>query len=435
MIYKSIVELIGNTPILEIDKKVHQIKNVNLFVKLEYYNPFGSLKDRMAWWMIKDNLEGIKKGKIIIESSSGNTAKALQILASIYGSSLKTVTNRIKNKEKKQILQLLGADINELPGKSQCYDPNDPNDPLVYINDEVNKNPDKYFYTNQYFNYKNVEAHYEGTGREILKDLNRVDYFFSGLGTTGSTKGVKKALKEKNNNTKIIGIVSSEDDVIPGIRNNQELFEVGLFDKNDYDDIVIINSQDAINGSLELIKKSGVLVGPTGGASYAAIKKYFNNKQLKENINVVFLACDRFEWYLDYYYQRRPDLFSEPIYKDSIKNFKINESLDIDMSAEELDRKIKEESDNLILVDIRSNIAYKFGYIQNSINIPEDYLENVIDRSMLFPKDKNIVFICPNGQRSRKYAQYLRQFNYQSYNLQGGILDWQKSQLKLEKMI
>jgi cysteine synthase B len=431
MIYKSIFELIGNTPMVEIPVEVHQIENLSLFCKLEYYNPFGSLKDRMALEMIKDQIEDLKKGKIVIENSSGNTAKALQIIASIYGNHLKTITNRIKNPEKKEVLQLLGAEIEELPGKSQCYDPSDPNDPLVHVEREMNSHPSKYIYTNQYFNQKNVKAHYKNTGREIIKDLGMVDYFFSGLGTTGSTKGISQALKEKNKKTQSIGIIAQSDNLIPGIRNAKEMFEVGLFEKKIYDRIMEVSTEEAIDGSIELIRKTGILIGPTGGASYAAIKKYFKDKKIETKVNAVFLACDRFEWYLSYYKKYKPAIFQEEFKKDSVYLHQINNEESLDISIDDLLNKIKKEPEKLLIIDIRTNIAYKFGHLNDSINIPEQFLNEIIDRSLPFPKEKIIIFVCPTGERSRFYASYLKKQGYQSFSLAGGILKWQERSLPL----
>lgn len=430
MIYNNIFELIGNTPVVKISDKVHGIKNLNLFVKLEYQNPFGSLKDRMAWEMVKDDLDKIKNGKIIIENSSGNTAKALQVIASVYGSHLKTITNRIKNHEKKMILQVLGAEVQELPGKSQCYDPSDPNDPLAHTEREVAASPDKYLYTDQYFNEKNVHAHYQGTGKEILEDIGRIDYFFSGLGTTGSTKGITKALKENNKKTKSVGVIASSMDVIPGIRNSKEMFEVGLFDSKIYDDILEVSALNAIDASLELIRKSGILVGPTGGATYSAILNYFKGFELKRQTNAVFLACDRFEWYLSYYKDLKPEIFGDNANENSIKRFK-DISFSKDISPEELVEMLNKK-ENLQIVDIRSNIAYKVGHISKSINIPDEEFERMIDKSNPFPNETTVVVVCPNGELSKLYSAYLRKNNIKSYSLAGGIFEWKRLNSHLE---
>lgn len=433
MIYKNIFELIGNTPIVEIDKSVHGLDNVTLYSKLEYFNPFGSLKDRMSWEMIKESLHDLEKGKVAIENSSGNTAKALQVIASVCGSHLKTITNRIKDPEKKMILQLLGAEVEELPGKSQCYDPSDPNDPLVHVEKEMAAHPQKYVYTNQYFNEKNVDAHYKGTGKEIAKDIDTVHYFFSGLGTTGSTKGVTKALKEEFPEMKSMGVISSANDIIPGIRNAKEMFEVGLFEKDMYDGIVEMNSNQAIDGSLSLMRKSGVLSGPTGGASYQAVIEYFRTNPSSKPINVVFLACDRFEWYLSYYRERRPEIFGEKPKENSIKSFDSSGKEIPEISPEELDSEMNES--RITIVDMRSNVAYKFGHIPGSINIPEGYLEQIVDRAKPFPKNSKVVLLCPNGEKSQTIASYLKSQGVDSYSMMGGIQEWKKQGLPMEQQL
>src|SRR5579871_3079436 len=114
MIVKHVTDLIGNTPMLEIDPSVHGLKNINLYAKLELLNPFGSVKDKTAWNMLRHDLEEIKaKGQTVIEASSGNTAKAIQVICSMHGIPFKIVTNRVRVREVKQVLQLLGTDIEE----------------------------------------------------------------------------------------------------------------------------------------------------------------------------------------------------------------------------------------------------------------------------------------------------------------------------------
>jgi cysteine synthase B len=419
MIYKSITQLIGNTPMIELERKKTGL-DVNVFSKLEYLNPFGSLKDRMAWEMIKDNIEEIiKNKKTIIENSSGNTAKALAILSQVFGVNFKIITNRIKFSEKKDVLKISNTVIKELPGKSQCLDPKDPYDPQFFLEKEINESPSKYFFTNQYFNKKNMEAHIK-TGEEIIKDLNgKIDYFVSGLGTAGSTLGIKNAFKKYGLKTKMIGVIASGLETIPGIRNKKEMLSVGLFDPKNYDEIIEINPLDAVYASLELINKFGIISGPTGGASYSAIKKYFANKK---DCNVVFLACDRYEFYLSYYKKMVPSIFLEN-QKDEENIFNFNyQSYMKKLKEFEIDaEKIAANLDNYLLVDIRINFSYRFERVKGSINIPEDQLETIINNNFPFPKEKPIVFICPNGERSIKYALYLKTKGYRAFSLKGGI--------------
>ena len=234
MLIKHITEAIGNTPLLEIDPKVHGLKNINLYAKLEHLNPFGSLKDRPALGLLRDELAALAAGnKTAIESSSGNMAKAMTLICSTHGIPFRIVTNRIHVREVKQILQLVGAQIDEFPGMSSCPDPRDPNNPLAYIERSMAAEPGKFFHGSQYTNEKNPDAHYKTTGPEILADAGTIDFLITGLGTAGSSGGVGRFLKEKNPNLKIVGLVAPKGQVIPGIRSADEMYEVGLFKKGD----------------------------------------------------------------------------------------------------------------------------------------------------------------------------------------------------------
>ena len=210
MLINKITDLIGQTPLLRLEPSLHGLKNIDLYAKLELLNPFGSVKDKSAWMVLKDDIEKIAlNGQTVIESSSGNMAKAMQLLCGMHGVQFRTITNRIKVPEAKQILQVLGARVDELPGQSECPDPTDPNDPIAVIQQIVNAEPKKYFHTSQYTNEKNIEAHYSMTGKEIQDDLKKVDFFIGGLGTTGSTRGAGTYLKEHNPTLKNIGVIAS----------------------------------------------------------------------------------------------------------------------------------------------------------------------------------------------------------------------------------
>ncbi|WP_279582540.1 pyridoxal-phosphate dependent enzyme [Fodinicola feengrottensis] len=185
MLYTDITELIGDTPLLLLDKRVHGLSNVDLYAKLEFLNPFGSVKDRVAWGMIRDDLADIvERGLTLIEASSGNTAKALQVLAGMRGLTLEVLTNRVKVPEVRDVLDVLGSKVQELPGLSECPDPTVPNDVFSTIESIMAASPGAYYHASQYTNEKNVETHYRDTGSEIFADIGPVDFLFGGLGTT-----------------------------------------------------------------------------------------------------------------------------------------------------------------------------------------------------------------------------------------------------------
>ena len=439
MIINNITELIGNTPILKIDNKITGLKNINLFVKCELFNPFGSIKDRTAYALIKDEIADLKKNnKIVIESSSGNTAKALQVICSTFDIQFKTITNRIKIPEQKDILKLIGADIEELPGLSECPDPTDPNDPITYINNIVTANSGKYYHTSQYTNLNNPKTHFEHTGKEIYNDLGQVDYFFGVLGTTGSTRGIVEYLLTKNPNLKKIGIIAEKGDTIPGIRNRDEMHEVGIFDSKLYDEIIEVSSMKAVDGMLTLNRKLGLLAGPTSGGSFIGTLEYLKkiDSTINKPITAVFVACDRVEWYMSYIKKRRPDIFDESKKVDSIRTLTDNDLENAkSISINDIQEFIIKH--NPIIIDLRGSLAYSNGHIENSINITDIYFDDIVENGFPFDAGKIILLICAVGDKSKKYSAFLnkKQNGKNVYSLDGGIVAYRDKSLPLVRNI
>jgi cysteine synthase B len=434
MIYNNITELIGNTPLVKINPSVHGLKNFEIYSKLEYYNPFGSLKDRIAWEILEPNLaESINKQKTIVESSSGNTGKALATLAKIHGLNFKTITNRIKVPEVRMMLQFLGAEIEELPGLSDCPDPNDPNDPVTIAANLQQQNPDDYFYTDQYYNELNWKAHYK-TGKEIAKDLDNVDYYFGTLGTCGSTLGATKALRDEGMKTKVVGVVSSAASWVPGGRNINELWETDFFDKDFYEAIIEADIKKAIQGMQILNQKCGILAGPTTGLNFISMLEYLKEKDKTstKNQTVIFIVCDRAESYMNYIKTYSPELFNiKTSSKLSVSDIKDEDILeDMKITPEKLTK-----LENPMVIDIRGNFAFSIGHIPGSINILDELFLQIIEQGQTLPKEKPIVITCSVGKISPKYAAFLQKQGYQAYSLEGGINQWKKEGHTLEKTL
>ena len=236
MIVDKITDLIGNTPMLKISSDVHGLKNVNLYAKLEMMNPFGSVKDRIAWEMLKDDMDDIvKNNKLIVENSSGNTSKAMQAIASMYGVNFKLMSAIAKVPEPLDVMRILGAEIEELTqAGSDCFDPNDPNDPQYLIEKFIEQSERPVFFTSQFTNEKNMDAHRKTTAPEMLNDLDRIDWFVGGLGTTGSSRGIIETIQERDRHMKAIGVCGAVGELIPGIRAQEQLVEAGFYERNIY---------------------------------------------------------------------------------------------------------------------------------------------------------------------------------------------------------
>lgn len=419
MLYHSITDLIGNTPLLEIPASVHGIPNLELYAKLEYYNPFGSVKDRTARYLIKDHLDTIRHNKKIVESSSGNTAKSLTILGSLYGATTKTVTNRINVQEQLDILKLLGTDIQQLPGKSECIDFTQANNPVELIEALCEEDPTR-LHTDQYRNPNNTRAHYETTWPEIFADIGMVDYVFNGLWTTGSSWWVTEFFREKNSELVSIGIVSSPDDFIPWIRTVQEMFEVWLYSPTLYSDIAEVNSLEALRAMVKLNRLVGMLCGPTTGAVFHGICHHFINNPITSATpkKAVFIACDRMEPYLSYIKQRMPEVFHHDhklcILKVTAEDEKNHGK---HYSPEQVEHII--QSNIATIIDIRSNKSFVLWHLPWSLNIPYEVFTELIDYGTIADPQKPLLLVCPIGEKTKKLCAYLNMLW-----LDASILEW-----------
>jgi cysteine synthase len=283
-VYESIEDLISNrenpTPLVKLNERINPNKDFPIYMKLERYNPFGSIKDRIAYSMLRNY--NFKEGKIIIEPSSGNTGIALASLANARGIPIEiAVPSRIPE-EKKILLKLLGVEALWEADDNLC--PQFPNEGARGVVNGIlsGKGGDRYFNPNQYENYLNVQAHYMSTGPEIWDQTGgEIDYFFAATGTGGTITGVGKYLKEKKPSVKIIGIEpTNSQHNIPGLKKISDLDKdliPKILDKTVIDKILEVSDDDAYRTGIELARKNGILVGPSTGAILAVALNFAKN--------------------------------------------------------------------------------------------------------------------------------------------------------------
>lgn len=429
MIVTAMTDLIGNTPMLKIDRSVTGLKNIDLYAKLEMMNPFGSVKDRTAWGMVRDDLEKIKAdGTTIYENSSGNTAKSLQAIAGIHGIKFRLVSALAKVDEQKEVLQIQGAEIEEIAGANDCFDPTDENDPQYLIERTAKSNPGKIYFPSQFTNEKNPQYHEETTATEILNDLGKVDYFFGGLGTTGSTLGISRKLSAINPGMETIGITAARNNFIPGIRSLDQMWDSGLFRREAYKNITPITEQQAIDGMLTLTQRCGVLCGISSGANYTAAIEYLRtvDATLSERKAAVFIVCDRMEWYISFLKTRRPEIFGEPEKENALSRFDSSNLTDIPAITPSA-LAAWQTQENPVIIDLRAPDSFNLIQIPGSINMPQHLFEKWIDGHNPFPAGQAVLLVCAVGERSRHFAAYLNFLGAKAYNLEGGILNWRDS--------
>ncbi|ANP52530.1 cysteine synthase/rhodanese-related sulfurtransferase [Streptomyces griseochromogenes] len=429
MRYDSITDAIGNTPLVRIDPAVHGLRHIDLYAKLELLNPFGSVKDRAAWHMARPHLTGADdSGRQVVELSSGNTAKALAVLAGMHGLGFKSVTNRMRIPEIKDLLLLLGAEIEELPGQSECLDPTATEDPLTLFHRALSEPGSAYLHTDQYFNPRNTEAHLTGTGPEIVKDLDgrAPDWFIACVGTAGSSTGVARVLREHDPAVRVVGLVAAKSDFIPGIRTIDEAHEVGLFDPGTYDTIESVSADDAIEGMLTLNRRCGILAGPTGGAAYFGTVRQLRDieHELTEHQSAVFIVCDRVESYLSYVRRRRPDLFGRPRRRNSpadLPEAEIRAAPSIGVA----EARTWIATGRPLVVDLRSPSAYAALHIDGSVNVVDALFEELLHGGLPFSRSRPVLLACPVGEQSARYAALLTRMGHPDVrSLSGGIIAW-----------
>ncbi len=291
MINENILQTIGDTPLVRINK-LHTNKNVNIFAKLEGFNPSGSIKDRIALKMIEhaETSGSLTKEKTIIEPTSGNTGIGLAMVAAVKGYKIEIVMSEAVSVERRKMLKALGAKVILTP-KEEGTD-----GAIRKARSLVKESPDKYFMPDQFSNRYNKMAHYKTTAEEIWKQTNgKIDYFVSAIGTSGTIMGVGKALKENNPKIKIVEAHPVKGHYIQGLKNMDEAIVPSIYEPSKIDESIMVESEDAYKVTRDIAKKEGIFVGSSSGAAmYAALK--IANKIDSGNIVVIF--PDRGEKYL-----------------------------------------------------------------------------------------------------------------------------------------
>lgn len=290
----EILQRIGNTPLHELSS--YSSENIKFYAKLEWYNPFGSVKDRAAYWMIKDaEKKGslVKDKSIIIEPTSGNTGIALAGIAASMGYKVEIVIPEKVSAETKRILRNLGATLHET-SDDLCPRVGAGTDQSIALATAIAKpRSDIYYMPNQYENESNFLAHYESTGPEIWEQSNgQVTHFFTGCGTGGTITGTGTFLKEKNENLKVIAIQAQQNHLLQGLRNFEESSMPDLFKRREgiVDDWMTATNQDSFNAVKELLEKEGLFVGPSSGSVMSCMLKY--SKKIDKGVVVGIFADD-----------------------------------------------------------------------------------------------------------------------------------------------
>ncbi|MBI3779749.1 MAG: cysteine synthase family protein [candidate division NC10 bacterium] len=279
----DLLEAIGNTPLVELPR-VSPKKGVRIFAKMEGHNPTGSLKDRIAKYMIEqaERSGELTKDKAILEPTSGNTGIALAMIGRRKGYKVKVVIPENATPERRQLLEIFGAEMIYSDGTKGSNG-------AIELAQKLVAEDTSLYMPFQYGNPANPLAHYETTAVEILNDLPDVDVFVAGLGTGGTLMGVGRRLKEVNPKTKVIAVEPHPGDLVQGLRSLEEGFIPPILDTRLLDGKIMVDSRCAFAATRDLTTKEGIFAGVSSGAVVHVAVRMAHRM---EKGNIVVILCD-----------------------------------------------------------------------------------------------------------------------------------------------
>ena len=293
MVFNSLLSLIGNTPIL---KANNLFEGNNVFVKLEKFNPGGSIKDRAALGMIEEAEKNglLKENGVIVEPTSGNTGIAIAMIGKIKGYKVIITMPETMSKERRDMIKAYGAEIILTEGSKGMKGAIEEAERLASTNG--------YFMPQQFLNGANAKKHYETTAEEIIRDIPDLDVFIAGVGTGGTITGVGRKLKEYNPNIKIVAVEPSDSAVLSGENSGPHKIQgIGagfvpkIYDSSVVDEIIKVKNEDAYTMAKNFADKEGVLVGISSGAALKGAKDILEN--ISKDKKVLVIAPDGGEKY------------------------------------------------------------------------------------------------------------------------------------------
>jgi cysteine synthase len=303
-VFDSIVDLAPSlynpTPMVRLSRRINPYEDYEVLLKLEGMNPFGSIKDRTALYMLR-SLQ-LKPDQALVEPSAGNTGIALAAMANAQGTPIEIAVPSGTPEEKKAMLRFLGAELIEVEDELCPLFPSEGARGVVKSMVESEAYNGKYVSPNQYESEFNVEAHYRTTGPEIWKQTNgEVDVFFAGIGTGGTISGVGRFLKEQNPDIRIIGVEpATRHHSLSGLKRVTGLPDEhfpAILDRDLLDDLISVTDEEAYKAGIEVARKDGVMVGPTTGAVlHAAL-----HSRLPKTGRAVLISADNSAKYISTY--------------------------------------------------------------------------------------------------------------------------------------
>ncbi|MFO0553657.1 MAG: pyridoxal-phosphate dependent enzyme [Polyangiaceae bacterium] len=428
-VYDNILELLSNadnpTPLVRLNR-VTPFKKTKVYAKLEWYNPFGAVKDRVAANLVRDAEENgrLAPNTRLVEPTSGNTGMGLALIANQKGYRLTaTMSNKVPA-EKRASLRLFGTNLIELDD-DLCPAPGAPEGAIAMAADLGNE-PGS-FHLNQYKNPANPDAHYRTTGPEIWRQTDgRVTHFVAGLGTCGTITGTGRFLKEHKKDVRVFGVHPADGHDIPGVRSIRQLRQTALFVPNEYDGLVEVDNEEAYRLCQRLNQEESIIAGPSSGMALAGAFKLVPDED--DAVCVVVFPDNAFK-YPASIRKHLPELFANAKKEstvnsnlDNIVEFARNSSDVIEVSEA---RRLLEVSPEQTIVDVRSAKEFAEERLRGAVNVPLPDIAGGYPVGLPDDKDAPLLTVCKVGERSLYGMLLLKSLGYHRVlNLKGGLKAW-----------
>ena len=444
-VYDSILGLLSSeenpTPLVRLNKVI-PFKHAQIYAKLEWYNPFGAVKDRVAANLVRDAEERgvLGPGKKLVEATSGNTGLGLAMIGNAKGYTLEAPLSAAIPLEKRTVLRFFGTKVVELDD-SLCPAPGAPEGAIATAR-ETAAQPG-YILLDQYSNEANPGGHYRTTGPEIWRQTQgKVTHFVAGLGTCGTITGTGRFLKEQRPDIQVLGVYPEDGHDIPGVRSKRQLAQTKLYRPNEYNGEVEVTNREAFDLCLRLNREESIIAGPSSGMALAGALKLVPDEP---GVIAVVIFPDNIFKYASSVCRHFPELCppanngsgsapaaavaapskNEQLLESMVENLK-NPYDSVAPAA--LSAELAGASKPLV-VDVRPAAQFADVHIPGSINIPQSDLPA---RAGELPQDRAtpIVMVCGIGKFSKYTTLYLKSMGYRNVrSMKGGINEWvRKSQ-------
>ncbi len=417
------------TPMVRLNRVV-PFKHTQVYAKLEWFNPFGAVKDRVAANLIQDaqSRGQLEPGKRLVEATSGNTGMGLAMVGNALGYTLESPLSQAIPLEKRTALRFFGVNVVELDD-TLCPAPGAPEGAIARAR-QTARDDAAAVLLDQYANEANPDGHYRTTGPEIWRQTEgQVTHFAAGLGTCGTITGTGRFLKEQAD-VKVLGIYPEEGHDIPGVRSQRQLQQTTLYRPDEYDQEVEVTNREAYDMCLRLNREESIIAGPSSGMALVGALRMVPDEP--GNVLVVIFPDDIFK-YASSICRHFPALCPstqdaasaapsahEQLFAEMIENLKNpHDSVRVTVLRKEL-----EGDTPPLVVDVRPQEMFDEVHMANAVNIPQSELAQRLD-DLPAERDAPIVMVCGIGKFSKHTTLYLKSLGYRNVrSMKGGIGEW-----------